>query len=88
MSITITRRTALAGTAGLIIAAPGIVRAQTWPSGPIKIICGTAPGGLTDIFSRAYGEYISSQVGVPVVVENRPRRQRRHRRPGGEAGRA
>jgi tripartite-type tricarboxylate transporter receptor subunit TctC len=68
----ITRRTALAGTAGLFIATPGILRAQTWPSGPIKIICGTAPGGLTDIFSRAYGEYISQQVGVPVIVENRP----------------
>ncbi|WP_439574665.1 Bug family tripartite tricarboxylate transporter substrate binding protein [Phreatobacter sp.] len=72
MSRFITRRTALAGAAGLAIAAPGIARAQAWPAGPIKIICGTAPGGLTDIFSRAYGEYISSQVGVPVVVENRP----------------
>lgn len=72
MTTFITRRAALAGTAAIALAAPGPLRAQAWPSGPIKIICGTAAGGLTDIFSRAYGEFISKQVGVPVVVENRP----------------
>ena len=54
------------------VAAPFVSAwAQAWPRTTIKIICGTAPGGLTDLFSRAYGEYISRAVGQPVVVENR-----------------
>ena len=46
--------------------------AQAWPSKPIKIVVGYPAGGLTDLFARAYGEYISQQVGQPVVVENKP----------------
>ncbi|WP_252720412.1 Bug family tripartite tricarboxylate transporter substrate binding protein, partial [Acinetobacter baumannii] len=29
------------------------------------------PGGLTDLFARAYGDYVSRQVGQPVIVENK-----------------
>jgi tripartite-type tricarboxylate transporter receptor subunit TctC len=72
MSVKLTRRGMVAGAAACGIALPGLVRAQTWPNGPIRIICGTAAGGLSDIFSRTYGEYISKAVGQPVVVENRP----------------
>ncbi len=42
-----------------------------WPSRPIKIVVTYPPGGLTDVFSRAYGEYVSQKVGQPVVVENK-----------------
>ena len=51
------------------LAAPAI--AETWPSKPIKIVCTYPPGGLTDVFSRAYGEYISQKLGQSVVVENK-----------------
>ena len=48
------RRTfAIAGAAAL--AAP-MVRAQTLPNGPIRIIVGFAPGGGTDILSRVIGQ--------------------------------
>jgi tripartite-type tricarboxylate transporter receptor subunit TctC len=47
-------------------------RAQAWPSKPIRIVVGYPAGGLTDLFARAYGDYLSQQVGQPVVVENRP----------------
>ena len=67
-----TRRAWIAGGAAFAVAAPSLVRAQAWPAGTIKIICGTAAGGLTDLFSRAYGDYISKAVGQAVVVENRP----------------
>ena len=70
----ITRRTliksGLSTAAVLPFAAPA--RAQAWPSKPIRIVVGYPAGGLTDLFARAYGEYISQQVGQPVVVENRP----------------
>ena len=59
---------AVAITTGAL-AAPAI--AQAWPARPIKIVCTYPPGGLTDIFSRAYGEFVSAKLGQPVVVENK-----------------
>jgi tripartite-type tricarboxylate transporter receptor subunit TctC len=44
---------------------------EPWPNKPIRIICGYPAGGLTDIFARAYGEYISQKTGQPVHVENK-----------------
>jgi tripartite-type tricarboxylate transporter receptor subunit TctC len=71
---TISRRTVvtsgLAATAALPLV--GTARAQAWPSRPIKIIVSYPPGGLTDLFARAYGEYVGQGLGQPVVVENRP----------------
>lgn len=58
-----------AATAAALLPAPAI--AQAWPSKPIRIICGYPAGGLTDIFARAYGEYISQKTGQPVTVENK-----------------
>ena len=52
------------------VAAPAIAQG-TWPSKPIKIVCGFPAGGLTDIFARAYGEAISQKTGQPVIVENK-----------------
>ena len=46
--------------------------AQTYPSKPIKLIVGFAPGGAVDIIARALGHQISATLGQPVVVENRP----------------
>src|SRR5262249_38737749 len=44
---------------------------ESWPSKPIRIVCGYPAGGLTDIFARAYGEYIAQKTGQPVYVENK-----------------
>jgi tripartite-type tricarboxylate transporter receptor subunit TctC len=48
-------------------------RAQTsaWPSKPIRIIVGFAPGGLTDAYARMFAEQITARYNQPVVVENR-----------------
>jgi tripartite-type tricarboxylate transporter receptor subunit TctC len=63
-------RYGLAGAAAGIVPAPAIAQAA-WPSKPIRIICGYPAGGLTDIFARAYGEYISQRTGQSVFVENK-----------------
>jgi len=73
MPIRLTRRTLIrtgAAAATLpFIGAPAI--AQGWPSKPIRFVVSYPAGGLTDIFARAYGEYISKKVGQTVVVENK-----------------
>ena len=62
--------TSLATAATLPLA--GIASAQSaWPSKPIKIVCGWPAGGLTDLFARAYGEYIQEKTGQTVTVENK-----------------
>src|SRR5215471_14376456 len=57
------------GAAVALLPAPAI--AQAWPAKPIRIVVTYPPGGLTDVYARAYGEYVSQKVGQPVVVENK-----------------
>ena len=41
-----------------------------WPSGPITLNCGGPAGGSTDLVSRAFAQYLSKELKVPVVVGN------------------
>src|SRR5258708_22490259 len=67
-----TRRDVLRyGSAAALAGLPAQAVAQAWPTKPIRIICTYPAGGLTDVFSRAYGEYVSQKTGQPVVVENK-----------------
>jgi tripartite-type tricarboxylate transporter receptor subunit TctC len=47
------------------------VAAQTYPSRPIKLVVGFAPGGAADFVSRAIAEPLSRALGQSIVVENR-----------------
>lgn len=41
-----------------------------WPEGSITLNCGGKAGGSTDLVSRVFAEYLSKEIGVPVVVTN------------------
>jgi tripartite-type tricarboxylate transporter receptor subunit TctC len=58
--------TAVAAT----LAAP-MLRAQTLPTSPVKIIVGFAPGGGTDILARVIGQKLQLMWNTQVIVENR-----------------
>ena len=46
-----------------------------YPDKPITIYCGYGPGASTDVSSRALATGLEKIFGVPVVVENKPRRR-------------
>lgn len=44
---------------------------QDWPTRPIKILVGAAPGGGMDVLARTVIEPAAKELGVPLVIENR-----------------
>ena len=65
------RRTAIA-----ILASMAIVSSQAyatdWPTRPVTIITTTGAGGNTDLMARMAAEHLTTKLGKPFVVENRP----------------
>jgi hypothetical protein len=46
--------------------------AQAYPTRPVRLILGYAPGGSPDIVARLIGQWLSERLGQAVVIENRP----------------
>ena len=67
----IKRRSVLAATAGWTIVGASAVRAQAWPSQPIKIVVPYVPGGATDTAGRIVAEKMTALLGQQVIVENK-----------------
>ena len=45
---------------------------KKWPTSSIRLICSASAGGVLDTMTRGVAPYMSTILGVPVVVENMP----------------
>jgi tripartite-type tricarboxylate transporter receptor subunit TctC len=57
-----------------VLACAGLsaARGDDFPSKPITIMVGLAPGGITDVTARLYADAVSRSTGQRITIENRP----------------
>ncbi len=48
------------------------VRAQSWPSRPIRLVVPFPPGGPSDTLARVLAQRLGEQLGQPCIVDNHP----------------
>jgi tripartite-type tricarboxylate transporter receptor subunit TctC len=67
------RRLLLSAGAGVLaLAAAPSLRAQAWPSKPLRMILTAPPGSSIDVLGRLIGDQLRERLGQPVIAENRP----------------
>jgi tripartite-type tricarboxylate transporter receptor subunit TctC len=49
-----------------------IAHAEAYPSRPVHLIIGYAPGGSADMTARLFGQWLSQRLGQQFIVESRP----------------
>src|SRR5436309_4526859 len=62
----------LAAGAAAVPALSRVASAETYPTRPVRIIVGFAPGQAIDIITRIIGQWLSEQLGQQFIIENRP----------------
>lgn len=74
MTFSFARRRSLGSLAAtaVLVAASLPVRAQTFPTKPVRWIVPYPAGGGSDFLARTVGAQLEKQMGQPFVIENRP----------------
>jgi len=62
----------LAVGAAAIAAHPSVLWAQAYPTRPVRLVLGYAPGNAPDIVSRLMAQWLAERLGQPFYVDNRP----------------
>jgi tripartite-type tricarboxylate transporter receptor subunit TctC len=62
----------LAAGAAALAAGARIVRAQAYPTRPVRWVVGYPAGGSTDIVARLMGNWLAERLGQSFVIENKP----------------
>jgi len=72
MKWTVCRQVGAFAFALVALGAPHYAGAQAYPTKPVRILVGYAPGGGTDIMARAIAQKLSESLGQQFIVDNRP----------------
>jgi tripartite-type tricarboxylate transporter receptor subunit TctC len=62
----------IAVSAPALAALGRVANAETYPSRPVTLLVGYAPGGVNDIVARITGQMVSERLSQPFTIENRP----------------
>lgn len=65
------RRTIVATLLGGLATLAG-AQSPAWPTKPVTLVVGFAPGGSADILARAVAQKLSVALGQPVLIDNKP----------------
>jgi tripartite-type tricarboxylate transporter receptor subunit TctC len=57
---------------GVALSAMSGARSENWPNSPIRVIVPQSAGNAADIVPRIVFEQMKSQLGQPIIIENRP----------------
>ena len=66
------RRLLTALAAGSALLVTPAARAQAFPSKPLRLIVGFAPGGAADVLARIVAKGLGAQLGQQIIVDNKP----------------
>src|SRR6266702_148350 len=56
----------------VLISVVSFANAQGWPTKPVRVIVTFPPGGSSDIVARLIAVPLQSELGQPILIDNRP----------------
>lgn len=68
----IRRRTFAIAASASVATRGALAQTRSWPSNPIRIVCGYSVGTTTDLLARLLAQKLTERLGGSVIVENRP----------------